>query len=117
MRNWTRQERQRQRELIIRHQPWTRSTGPKTVEGKLVCSQNALKHGRRRAQALENRRKVRESFRELKSRIVNASSLSDEVLCKLIEIYDRSHDSGDFRTALRVLEIFQRSILAPPGAV
>jgi len=28
-----------------RNRPWEKSTGPKTILGKRVCSQNSLKHG------------------------------------------------------------------------
>lgn len=45
MRQWTVAERQRQAELIKQWQPWTKSTGAKTAEGKAVSSQNAFKGG------------------------------------------------------------------------
>lgn len=35
----------RQAELIRNWQPWKRSTGAKTLEGKAITSQNAYKHG------------------------------------------------------------------------
>ena len=43
MRNWTPEQRQRQRELIQRWKPWEKSTGAKTPEGKKRSSQNAYK--------------------------------------------------------------------------
>ena len=46
MRNWTPEQRQRQRELIQRWKPWTKSTGAKTQEGKKRSSQNAYKTGK-----------------------------------------------------------------------
>ena len=46
MRNWTIEQRQRQRELIQRWKPWTKSTGAKTTEGKKRASQNAYKTGK-----------------------------------------------------------------------
>lgn len=46
MRNWTQEERQRQRELIQRWKPWMKSTGAKTPEGKEKSSQNAYKTGK-----------------------------------------------------------------------
>jgi hypothetical protein len=46
MRNWTTEQRQRQRELIQRWKPWTKSTGAKTPEGKKRSSQNAYKTGK-----------------------------------------------------------------------
>ena len=46
MRNWTPEQRQRQRELIQRWKPWKQSTGAKTPEGKKRSSQNAYKTGK-----------------------------------------------------------------------
>jgi hypothetical protein len=46
MRNWSAEERQRQRELIQLWKPWTKSTGAKTPEGKKRSAQNALKTGK-----------------------------------------------------------------------
>jgi hypothetical protein len=46
MRNWTTEQRQRQRELIQRWKPWKQSTGARTPEGKKRSSQNAYKTGK-----------------------------------------------------------------------
>jgi hypothetical protein len=46
MRNWSAEERQRQRELIQLWKPWTKSTGAKTPEGKKKSAQNAIKNGK-----------------------------------------------------------------------
>jgi len=46
MRNWTVEQRQRQKELIQNWKPWTKSTGAKTAEGKKRSSQNAYKTGK-----------------------------------------------------------------------
>ena len=46
MRNWSAEERQRQRELIQLWKPWTKSTGAKTPEGKKRSTQNAYKTGK-----------------------------------------------------------------------
>ena len=46
MRVWTEEERQRQRELIQRWKPWTKSTGAKTLEGERRSSQNSFKTGK-----------------------------------------------------------------------
>ncbi len=43
LRNWTPEQRQRQRELIQRWKPWQQSTGAKTPEGKKGSSHNAYK--------------------------------------------------------------------------
>jgi hypothetical protein len=55
---WTPQRRARQREMIQRTRPWTRSTGPRTREGKLRSSKNATLMrndpvGRRAYQAMQ----------------------------------------------------------------
>lgn len=46
MRNWTPEQRQRQRELIQTWRPWEKSTGARTVEGKAKISKNAIKTGK-----------------------------------------------------------------------
>lgn len=46
MRNWSAEERQRQRELIQLWKPWTKSTGAKTPDGKKRSAQNAFKTGK-----------------------------------------------------------------------
>lgn len=38
---WTEDRRQRQREAIQRWRPWSKSTGPKSPEGKAVTAKNA----------------------------------------------------------------------------
>ena len=55
MRHWTMEERKRQSELIRKWKPWTRSTGPKTSEGKEKAKMNAHKHGLR-GQDIKNMR-------------------------------------------------------------
>ena len=45
MRHWTTEERLRQSQLIQSWQPWNKSTGAQTPEGKAVSSQNAHKGG------------------------------------------------------------------------
>lgn len=45
MRNWTPEQRQRQRELIQRWKPWEKLTGAKTTKGKKRSSKNAYKTG------------------------------------------------------------------------
>ena len=46
-RHWTEEERQRQSEIIRKHKPWEKSTGPRTWQGKSRSSQNRLSHGDR----------------------------------------------------------------------
>lgn len=45
MRQWTEAERKRQAQLIRSWAPWSRSTGPKTSQGKAKSRMNAYKHG------------------------------------------------------------------------
>lgn len=47
MRSWTDQDRARQSQAIRNWQPWKKSTGPRTHDGKRRTSQNAWKHGGR----------------------------------------------------------------------
>jgi hypothetical protein len=48
--------RQRLRCAIARTQPWLKSTGPKTLMGKIMSRQNALKHGLRSKEFTDERR-------------------------------------------------------------
>jgi hypothetical protein len=48
-RTWTTEQRQRQREAIMRWKPWNQSTGPTSPEGKAVAARNAYSGGRRAA--------------------------------------------------------------------
>lgn len=45
MSGWTEEKRQAARNRIYQHQPWLKSTGAKTPEGKAISSQNAFKGG------------------------------------------------------------------------
>jgi hypothetical protein len=45
MRHWTVEERSKQSQLIQSWQPWNKSTGARTPEGKAVSSRNAHKDG------------------------------------------------------------------------
>ena len=70
MRNWTIEQRQRQRELIQRWKPWTKSTGAKTPDGKKKSAQNAFKTGK----SLE----VRELFKAINRLLKDQKSLLDK---------------------------------------
>lgn len=50
--------------LIHGWRPWTRSTGPKTEEGKARCARNSGKHGMRSRAALDELRGLRALIRE-----------------------------------------------------
>ena len=45
MSGWTEEKRQIERDRINQTQPWLKSTGAKTPEGKAICAQNAFKGG------------------------------------------------------------------------
>ena len=45
MRHWTVEERSKQSQLIQNWQPWNKSTGARTPEGKAISSRNAHKGG------------------------------------------------------------------------
>ena len=45
LRHWTTEERLKQSQLIQSWQPWNKSTGARTTEGKAVSSRNAHKGG------------------------------------------------------------------------
>lgn len=47
MSGWTEERRRKQAEIIRRHKPWEKSTGPRTEKGKQRSSINAYKHGER----------------------------------------------------------------------
>ena len=42
---WTIEERQKQADRIRSQKPWLKSTGPRTVRGRLASSRNATRHG------------------------------------------------------------------------
>ena len=45
------------------HKPWQHSTGPRTPAGKAIARMNALKHGKRSAAVLAERRAVKHYLR------------------------------------------------------
>ena len=55
-RKWTEQQKHNQSLAIRRWKPWLKSTGAKTVDGKLIVSKNAIKDG----ESLNHRRFVKE---------------------------------------------------------
>lgn len=47
MNGWSKERRERQAELIRQWQPWAKSTGPKSAEGKERVARNAWRGGHR----------------------------------------------------------------------
>ncbi len=47
-RKWTAEQRKQQSLKIMQWQPWTKSTGAKTAEGKTISAKNAYKGGLRK---------------------------------------------------------------------
>jgi hypothetical protein len=65
MNGWTPERRARQSALIHTWQPWDKTTGPKTPQGKAKASRNAYKGGTR-AMLRELARLLREQRAALK---------------------------------------------------
>ena len=59
----TREGLTRLRASIQRTQPWLRSPGPRSVQGKERSSMNALRHGMRSARVVAIRREVNKLLR------------------------------------------------------
>ncbi len=45
MPRWTEEARAKQREAIMKSEPWKKITDPQTIKGKAISSCNAMKHG------------------------------------------------------------------------
>ena len=71
MNGWTLERRQRQAIAIRQWQPWAKSTGPRSAEGKLVVSRNAWKGG--------HQQQLRELTRMLNEEIRLAQELVQRV--------------------------------------
>lgn len=64
------QERSYRRILINLNKPWTKSTGPKTPEGKKIVSKNSTKHGDRSREAIKKLKEIRFYIVESKKIII-----------------------------------------------
>ena len=72
---WSPERRARQAEIIRAAQPWLKSTGPKTEEGRARCAANALKHGFRSRAFIERVRQERQLIHDATSTIARAKTL------------------------------------------
>lgn len=61
MRQWTEEARAKQRALMRRLKPWTKSTGPKTASGKARAARNSYKTGLYAKPAKKIRRHLRDA--------------------------------------------------------
>jgi hypothetical protein len=59
---WTPEQRAEQAAIIRQRRPWEKSTGPRTVAGKMKASMNATKHGTRSRGAQALREAVRSTL-------------------------------------------------------
>ena len=93
---WTQERRERQSRLIQAWQPWTKSTGPRTAEGKAKSSQNAFKSGSRPLFRMIDKvlRKQQQSLDELSAEYYDA--MADKAVAAALE--------GDFRAIEKIAD-------------
>ena len=61
---WTDARKAKQRKAVYRWRLWEKSTGPRTPAGKARVSKNALKHGMRSREVIEELQAMRRLLRE-----------------------------------------------------
>lgn len=66
-RQWTAEERERQSALIRNWRPWEKSTGPKTLGGKVACKLNPMKHGLRSAEFRTEQKRIHQVLRDARA--------------------------------------------------
>lgn len=71
MNGWTAERKARQAELIRTWEPWRKSTGPKSDEGKAISAANSTVHGMRSQECFK-------SFRELKAFITQCRNFIEK---------------------------------------
>ena len=74
-RQWTEEQRARQAALIRSWQPWTRSTGARTPEGKRISSMNVLVGNANRAKALTI---AKQELQAAKAKVAKLSRSKDD---------------------------------------
>lgn len=74
-RQWTDEQRARQADLIRSWQPWTRSTGARTPEGKRISSMNVLVGNANRAKALTI---AKQELQAAKAKVAKLSRRKDD---------------------------------------
>lgn len=74
-RQWTDEQRARQADLIRSWQPWTRSTGARTPEGKRISSMNVLVGNANRAKALTI---AKQELQAAKAKVAKLSRSKDD---------------------------------------
>ncbi|TIC79566.1 hypothetical protein E5K04_13580 [Crenobacter intestini] len=66
---WTPERRAKQAELIRQWQPWAKSTGARTAEGKAASARNSTKHGLYSKAAKAERAELRALLRHMARRL------------------------------------------------
>ena len=74
---WTKERRRKQAERCRANKPWQQSTGPKTIIGKTITSQNATKHGLRSQDGLKFRR-LMHTQRQLVNQIIKQGAIKGQ---------------------------------------
>lgn len=84
-RTWTDEQKAKQAVLIQSWQPWTRSTGARTPEGKAVSSKNVLRGNANRAAALEIAKQELRAAEEKVAKLSRVREIPwlDQLMCEL----------------------------------
>lgn len=88
-RQWTAEERERQRSLIQTWEPWKRSTGAITPEGKQKSSMNSLKHGKYTKQQRQAKDGLQQLLKLAKKIRKNSDEQSQNELLSAIQDIER----------------------------
>ena len=58
---------ERLRQMARRNRPWSKSSGPRTPEGKARAKLNALRHGERSATAIQRRKEIFAALKQFRA--------------------------------------------------